>query len=130
MGLLDRWKQAARRLKLETVTLYYAYRNPKTPWYAKVWGAMVVAYVLSPVDLIPDFIPIIGYLDDLVLVPIGIAVAIRLIPKEIYKESKALAREQVSLASSHNWIVGGMIIAIWTFLAACVAYLVIRKLTN
>ena len=80
MGLLVKLKERARSLKAETLTLYLAARHPLTPWYAKIFIGGVVAYAVSPIDLIPDFIPVLGYLDDLILVPIGIALAIRMIP--------------------------------------------------
>jgi uncharacterized membrane protein YkvA (DUF1232 family) len=70
MRIVTLWKQWAHKLRFEVFTLYFAYRNPRTPWFAKIWAAIVVAYAFSPIDLIPDFIPIIGYLDDLVLIPL------------------------------------------------------------
>ncbi|MCL5612169.1 MAG: YkvA family protein, partial [Chloroflexi bacterium] len=75
--MLDKLKQRARTLKHETIALYFAFRDPRTPWYAKIFAALVVAYAFSPIDLIPDFIPVLGYLDDLILVPAGIALAVR-----------------------------------------------------
>ena len=88
---LDGWKGRARRLKREVYALYLAVRDPRCPWYARLFAGMVVAYVFSPIDLIPDFIPVIGYLDDLILVPLGVMVAIRLIPPQILAESRAEA---------------------------------------
>jgi len=92
--VLARLKERARRLKADTYTLYLAARDPRTPLLAKVIAAGVVAYAFSPIDLIPDFIPIVGYLDDLVLVPLGIAVAIKLVPPAVLAES----REQAATA--------------------------------
>jgi uncharacterized membrane protein YkvA (DUF1232 family) len=80
MALLATLKQRARLLKSETFALYLAARHPQTPWYAKFLAAGIVAYAFSPIDLIPDFIPILGYLDDLILIPIGIALVIKLVP--------------------------------------------------
>jgi uncharacterized membrane protein YkvA (DUF1232 family) len=125
--MIARWKNLARKLELETYTLYYASRNPGTPWYAKVWVALVVAYALSPVDLIPDFIPVIGYLDDLVLIPAGVAVAIKLIPKDVYAASKSLAQRRRG-EKKPNWVVGGIVIAVWVGVAALIGYAIIRKL--
>src|SRR5215510_13084224 len=85
------WRERARLLKREVYALYFACRDPRTPWYAKAIAACVVAYALSPIDLIPDFIPVIGYLDDLVIVPLGIALVLKLIPAEIMAEHRALA---------------------------------------
>ena len=78
--MLERLKSEARRLKSEVLVLYFAARHPGTPWYAKLLVVLVVAYVFSPIDLVPDFIPVLGILDDLILVPLGIALALRLIP--------------------------------------------------
>ena len=86
--LLEQLKQAACRLESETFALYLAARDPRTPWYAKLLVAGVVAYAFSPIDLIPDFIPILGYLDDLIFAPLGTALAIRLIPRPILAECR------------------------------------------
>ncbi len=88
-GLLNRAKQWARRVKRDVVALWIAARDPQTPWYAKALCVTVAAYALSPIDLIPDFIPVLGYLDDLVLVPIGIILAIRLVPPGIMAKCRA-----------------------------------------
>ena len=85
------WSERARELRREVYALYFACRDPRTPWYAKWLVAGVVAYALSPIDLIPDFIPVLGQLDDLILVPLGIAIAIRLIPTEVLAECRAKA---------------------------------------
>ena len=85
------WRERARALKREMIAIYFAARDPRTPWYAKALVALVVGYALSPVDLIPDFIPVLGQLDDLILVPLGIWLAIRLIPEEVIQESRARA---------------------------------------
>jgi uncharacterized membrane protein YkvA (DUF1232 family) len=90
---LQRLRQKADALKTDTYALYLAYRDPRTPWYAKVWGAVVVAYLLSPIDLIPDFIPVLGYVDDLILVPLGIAVAVRMIPSQVMADCRARAQQ-------------------------------------
>lgn len=85
---LRRW---AQKLEGEALALYFAVRDPRTPWYAKLIAGAVVAYALSPIDLIPDFIPVLGYLDDAILVPLGIALAIRLIPAEVLAAARARA---------------------------------------
>ena len=76
---LEGWKRRAGELKLETHAVYLAYKDRRTPWYARVWAALVVAYAFSPIDLIPDFIPVLGLLDDLLLVPLGIALVVILL---------------------------------------------------
>src|SRR5215510_237056 len=93
MGLLPKLKQRARCIKAETFALYLAARDPRTPWYAKLIVAGIVAYAFSPIDLIPDFIPVLGYLDDLILIPAGIALAIRLVPDSVLTDCRARAEE-------------------------------------
>jgi uncharacterized membrane protein YkvA (DUF1232 family) len=120
------WKRRVGQLKLETYALYLAYRDPRVPWYAKAFAACVVGYALSPIDLIPDFIPLLGYLDDLVLVPLGIALALRMIPPPIMEECRAEARETWSKDKPRNWVAGGIIVAIWLLLIALLAVIVVR----
>ena len=86
-----RLRQWARTVKRDVHALYLAARDPRVPWYAKVAAIAVAAYALSPIDLIPDFIPIIGYLDDVVLVPAGILLAVKLVPPDLMKEFRAAA---------------------------------------
>jgi uncharacterized membrane protein YkvA (DUF1232 family) len=93
MIVLEQWKQRARKLKTETHVLYLAARDPRTPWLAGLVVAGIVAYALSPIDLIPDFIPVLGYLDDLILIPLGISLAIRLIPKSVLAECRTRVEE-------------------------------------
>jgi uncharacterized membrane protein YkvA (DUF1232 family) len=101
--MLDRIKSAiktwARTLKRDSRAVYLAARDPRVPWYAKLLAVAVAGYALSPIDLIPDFIPVIGYLDDLVLVPLGIWLVIALVPKEIMLECRARASEASPPAS-------------------------------
>ena len=92
---LGEWKRWAGRLKSETHALYLAYRDPRVPWYAKLFAALVVGYAFSPIDLIPDPIPVLGYLDDLILVPLGVALAVRMIPEDVLSESRQKAQEMV-----------------------------------
>jgi uncharacterized membrane protein YkvA (DUF1232 family) len=81
----------SRAIKRDTVAVYLAVRDPRVPWYAKMVGAAVVAYALSPIDLIPDFIPVLGYLDDAILVPLGLVLVRRLIPPDILAEHRVAA---------------------------------------
>ena len=89
--LFDQLKSRARTLKKEVYAIASAARDPRTPWYAKALIFLTVAYALSPIDLIPDFVPVLGYLDDLLIVPAGIWLAIRLIPAEVMEEARATA---------------------------------------
>ena len=114
-GLVQQWQTAARALKRELYALYLASRDPRTPWYAKAAIAGVLAYALSPIDLIPDFIPVIGYLDDLVLLPAGIWVALRLIPPAVMAESRAQAEEAVRLPASKAGLI--VVLGLWAFSA-------------
>jgi uncharacterized membrane protein YkvA (DUF1232 family) len=124
--MLGRFKQRARRLKAELHALVLAYRDPRVPWYARVFAASVVAYAISPIDLIPDFIPVLGYLDDLILVPLGIVLALRMIPTEVMAECRECAKEISREGRPTNWVAAGVIIGIWLLLAAFSVLLVLR----
>lgn len=102
-----------QHLKVETLTLYLALRHPRTPWYAKVFALIVVAYAFSPIDLIPDFIPVLGYLDDALLLPVGFWLARRLIPTEILAESRAQARAEWEAPKPVNWMGAFLVILLW-----------------
>jgi uncharacterized membrane protein YkvA (DUF1232 family) len=115
--LLERLKERTRSLKEETYALYLAARHPQTPWYAKLLVAGIVAYALSPIDLIPDFIPILGYLDELVLLPLGIALALRLIPPPVLAECRARAQDVLRAAKPVSRTAAAVIIAIWIAVA-------------
>jgi uncharacterized membrane protein YkvA (DUF1232 family) len=93
VALLAELKQRARHLKAETFALYLAARDPRTPWYAKLLVAGIVAYAVSPIDLIPDFVPVLGYLDELILIPAGITLAIKLVPASVLADCRAKAQE-------------------------------------
>lgn len=109
--MVDRLKKWARTLKRDVMALYFAARDSRVPWYAKMVAAGVAAYALSPIDLIPDFIPILGYLDDLILVPLGIALAVRLIPPALLAEHRARAAEVAKRPVSRVGL--AFIIAVW-----------------
>jgi uncharacterized membrane protein YkvA (DUF1232 family) len=96
------------------------------PWYAKVFAAGVVAYAFSPLDLIPDFIPVLGYLDDLLLVPLGFALALKMIPSEVMAESRIRAQEALGRDQPTNWIAGAVVVAVWLLLAAIALALALR----
>jgi uncharacterized membrane protein YkvA (DUF1232 family) len=118
--MLDAAKQWARKIKRDVVALWIAARDPRVPWYAKATAGAVAAYALSPVDLIPDFIPIIGYLDDLLIVPVGIMLAVKLVPDDLMREfrEEAMRREKpVSKAGL------AFVIALWALGAVALARL-------
>jgi uncharacterized membrane protein YkvA (DUF1232 family) len=91
--MLNKIKSWARNLKKYVFVLYFAYKDPSVPWYAKVFTACVVAYAFSPIDLIPDFIPVLGYLDDIIIVPLGIKLALKMIPNTVVKDCEEKAEE-------------------------------------
>ena len=123
--MLKQWKTRARQLKTQTYALYLAYRHPGVPWYAKIFSACIVAYLFSPIDLIPDFIPILGYLDDLILVPLGIMLALKMIPEDVWQECKQEALNAMRQDQEANWVAAGVIIAIWLLLLALVIWFVL-----
>ncbi len=101
------WQEKARALKQEIYALYLAYRDPRTPLAARIVTACVVAYAFSPIDLIPDFVPVLGYLDDLILVPLGIALALRLIPPEVMSDCRARAGDGFFAARGNRGLRSG-----------------------
>jgi uncharacterized membrane protein YkvA (DUF1232 family) len=114
-------KQRARRLKAEVLAVFLAARHPRTPWYAKLFLVAIVAYAVSPIDLIPDFIPVLGFVDDLILLPIAIALAMRMIPADVMEECRARAREEHPDASRAGRIGAAVIVLLWLALIALAA---------
>jgi uncharacterized membrane protein YkvA (DUF1232 family) len=125
---IDSLKRWARRLKHELYALYLAYRDPRVPWYARLFAAGVVAYAFSPIDLIPDFVPVLGYLDDLVLVPLGIWVALKLVPADVMAECRVRAAEAIREGKPVNRAAAVVIISIWLLLATLAAIYLLRRL--
>ncbi|MDP2729567.1 MAG: YkvA family protein [Dehalococcoidales bacterium] len=113
-------KEKARKLKGELYAVYLACRDRRTPWYAKAIILLIVVYAASPIDLIPDFIPVLGYLDDLIIIPAGIYLALKMIPVEVMEECRGKAGEP--LGAKTRWAGAGIIIALWLL----ALYLVIR----
>lgn len=118
MSFVQKWQAATRRLKSETYALYLAYKDPRVPWYAKLFAAIVIGYAFSPIDLIPDFIPVVGYLDDLILVPAGIALALRMIPAEVMADARETAGHAMNSDRPVNWVMAIVILLIWLGLAS------------
>ena len=123
--MLDRWKLWARTIKRDAHALCLAARDPRVPWLTKAIAAVVAAYAVSPIDLIPDFVPVVGYLDDLIIVPAGIALVIKLIPPEIMAEHRALATAAQDRPVSKTAAI--VIIAIWIAAIALMAWLVYKR---
>ena len=120
------WKQRARQLTAQTYALYLAYRHPRTPWYAKVFAALVVGYVFSPIDPIPDFIPGVGLLDEMVVVPIGVLLAAKMTPPDVFEECKEKAREVAEGEKPMSRIAAVVIVAVWLLCVALAVFLALR----
>lgn len=116
-GAWQKPKNWARTLKRDIFALYYAMRHPLTPWYAKAAAAVVVGYALSPLDLIPDFVPVLGYLDDLILVPLGIALVIRLLPSAVLEACRRQAAQNRPAAGPQSRVAAVVIVGLWLLAA-------------
>ncbi|MGI8477791.1 MAG: DUF1232 domain-containing protein [Thermomicrobiales bacterium] len=123
--MMERWKAEARKLKTEIRALALASRDPRTPWHARAVVVLVVAYALSPIDLIPDFIPVLGLLDDLILLPLGIALALRLIPPEVMRDSRE--RVRADPPGPANRRAAAVIVLVWVLIVVAAAWLVWRR---
>lgn len=122
---LNSLKQRARRLKREALALWFAYRDPRLPWGTRLFAAYVVARTFSPIDLIPDFIPLLGYLDDLILTPLGIAIALKLIPPQVMADARARADAALLESRPRSWLFALPVIVIWLALLAVAARLLL-----
>lgn len=114
--LISNAKQWARTIKRDVHAVWLAARDPRTPWFAKALALVVAAYAVSPIDLIPDFVPVLGYLDDLVIVPLGILLVVRLIPPEVMEEHREAAAKATGRPVSR--LAAGVVIAVWIVCAA------------
>jgi uncharacterized membrane protein YkvA (DUF1232 family) len=117
LGFWAVWREKARTLQRETYAVYLACRDPRVPWYGRLLAVCVVGYTFSPIDLIPDFVPVLGYLDDLILIPLGIALLLKFIPSEVMAECREKAAVAMASGKPKNWIAAGIIVAIWIVLA-------------
>lgn len=118
VGWFASWRVRLKQLKKQVYVIYLALQDSRTPWYAKVLATVVVGYALSPLDLIPDFIPILGYLDDLILIPLGVACVKKLIPPEVLLTCREKALVEPLSAKPKKWIAAGIIVLIWVVSAA------------
>src|SRR5919199_4660617 len=125
---VESWKQRAKQLRSETYALYLAYKDPRVPWYAKVFAACLVGYVFSPIDPIPDFIPVVGLLDELVVVPVGVILARKMIPDEGLADCQRESREVMREGKPVNYVSAIVVITVWLLFAALVAIVAIRVL--
>ncbi|WP_050180102.1 YkvA family protein [Domibacillus robiginosus] len=111
---MKRLKEWARQLKRHLFVLYFACRDPRVPWYAKAFTACVVAYAFSPIDLIPDFIPVLGFVDDILLVPLGIFLSLKMIPLQVRADCEVRAQELMKKGKPKNWKAGIVVLLVWT----------------
>jgi uncharacterized membrane protein YkvA (DUF1232 family) len=120
---LETWKRRARQLSAQTYALYLAYRHPRTPWYAKVFAALIVGYVFSP---IPDFIPGVGLLDEMVVVPIGVLIAAKMIPREVMEECQEKARQMAEGEKPVSRMAAVIVVVLWLLCVALAVFMALR----
>jgi uncharacterized membrane protein YkvA (DUF1232 family) len=128
--LIAALKKRAATLKREAYALYIAARDPRVPWYAKAFMGLVLAHTFSPIDLIPDFIPVLGYLDDLIVTPLGIALALRMIPAQVMIDARQEAEGLLRQGKPISRAGAIMVIAIWLIIVAAVAWSIGRAVTR
>jgi len=124
--MLDRLKKWAHSVKRDILALYLAVRDPRVPWYAKVLAALVAAYALSPIDPIPDFIPVLGYLDELIVLPLGIMAVVRLIPVEVMADLRLQAEERM-LTRPRSMAGALLIVLLWFGVAAFLVWIIFTR---
>ncbi|MCF8888748.1 MULTISPECIES: YkvA family protein [Priestia] len=111
--MLNQLKLWAKKLKKQLFILYLAYKDERVSWYIKLFTACVVAYAFSPIDLIPDFIPVLGYIDDIIIVPLGIMLALKMLPASVIEDCTIKAEELIGNERPKNWVAGSIIIVVW-----------------
>ncbi len=127
---MESWKEKARMLRREVYALYLCSRHPDTPLCAKLFALVILGYALSPIDLIPDFIPVIGYLDDLVLIPAGIALLIRVMPDAVLQECRRRALADPPAGKIRSWAGAVVIACIWALAAYTLFRVAVRLMTH
>ncbi|MFL0573722.1 YkvA family protein [Priestia megaterium] len=111
--MLNQLKLWAKKLKKQLFILYLAYKDERVSWYIKLFTACVVAYAFSPIDLIPDFIPVLGYIDDIIIVPLGIMLALKMLPASVIEDCTIKAEELIGNERPKNWVAGSIVIVVW-----------------
>jgi uncharacterized membrane protein YkvA (DUF1232 family) len=124
--MFNRLKEWAQRVKRDVLALYLAARDPRVPWYAKALAALVAAYALSPIDPIPDFIPVLGYLDELILLPLGIIAVVRLIPAEVMADLRLQAEERM-LIRPRSAVGAALVILLWLASAVFLVWILFKR---
>ncbi len=128
MQAISGWKQRAKQLKTAVCVIYLVSKDPRVPWYTRTLAACVIGYAFSPIDLIPDPIPVIGYLDDLVFIPLGIALVLRMVPAPVLADCRERAKAVMEQGKQPSWIAAGVIVTIWLGLAGVIASRIIQAL--
>jgi uncharacterized membrane protein YkvA (DUF1232 family) len=126
MKALTDWKKHIKQLQVEAYSLYLAYKDPRVPRHARLFTACVVGYAFSPLDLIPDSIPILGYLDDLILVPLGIVLALKMIPEPVQAECRARAQAHMNQAKPAHRVAAAATVVIWLMAATLTVSIIFR----
>ncbi|WP_318509080.1 YkvA family protein [Bacillus sp. T3] len=126
---MEKIKAWSKNLKRQIFILYFAYKDERVPWYVKFFTACVVAYAFSPIDLIPDFIPILGYLDDVIILPLGIMLALKMIPKDVLSDCEVKANELLRNGKPKNWVAGSIIILLWIAFILWLIFKVFERLS-
>ncbi|MDI6696765.1 MAG: YkvA family protein [Anaerolineales bacterium] len=126
LSSLDRWKYRVKQLKTEPYALYLAYCDPRTPWYARLFAILIVAHTLSPIDLIPDFIPVLGYVDDLVITPLVLWLALRMIPAQVIHEARLQAAESQEKIEALGKVGLAMTLGVWVGVILLISWLIWR----
>ena len=124
---MDRIKQWARQLKKHIYVVYLSSKDERVPWYTKAVAIMVAAYAFSPIDLIPDFIPVLGYLDDLILIPIGVWLVLKLVPEPVLQDLKKKAEELLNQGKPKNYVAGIVIVCIWLAVGIGAIYIILEN---
>jgi uncharacterized membrane protein YkvA (DUF1232 family) len=124
--MFKNWKSMTEKFEIETYALYLVYKDPRVPLRVKIIILLVIAYLLSPIDLIPDFIPVLGYLDDFLLITVGIPILLKMVPKEIMNEHRENAKTKFSEGMPKSRIVALIIVLIWVLAAFVILNLIIK----
>lgn len=127
INFLPALKSFVAKMNQELLVLYLSSKDQRTPMTVKILAVCVVAYALSPIDLIPDFIPVLGYLDDIIIVPLGIALCLKLIPEPILQDNRRKASELNKNILSHNWNAGVLIIILWIIVISVIGYFILKN---
>jgi len=128
--MMEKLKSRARVLKRDAYALTIAARDPRVPWYAKVFLGLVIAHTFSPIDLIPDFVPVLGYLDDLIITPLGIALALKMIPLEVMEEARRQSEELLQQGKPVSRAGAILVIGLWLVVLTTLVWLIVRAVNK